>query len=75
MTYLPRALASSRRRLLLLLGVSGLAAGTIRANTFSVNLGGDEGTGVGFGGDIRSCINAANANPGSNITFIPRKLG
>ncbi|MBS0659118.1 MAG: autotransporter-associated beta strand repeat-containing protein [Verrucomicrobia bacterium] len=54
-----------------LAGLASLTALSAGAGDFTVNLAGDAGAGSGLAGDIRYCLNAANANPGSTITFIP----
>jgi hypothetical protein len=38
---------------------------------FTVNSTGDTGTGSGTAGDLRFCVNQADANPGSTIQFDP----
>ena len=36
---------------------------------YTVNGLGDTGSGLGLAGDLRYCVNLANANPGSTIQF------
>ncbi len=43
-------------------------------STYVVNQTGDSGAGSGLAGDIRYCINQANLNKGSTITFDTAKL-
>src|SRR5271157_2629890 len=38
-------------------------------STYTVNGLGDTGSGLGLAGDLRYCVNLANANPGSTIQF------
>ena len=38
-------------------------------STYTVNGLGDAGSGLGLAGDLRYCVNLANANPGSTIQF------
>ena len=41
----------------------------VPASTYTVNGTGDTGTGTAQAGDLRYCINQANADPGSTIQF------
>lgn len=66
----PRSPVAALWRRLVLLG-SWLAPLGAQAVNLTVDTGGDAGIGAGLFGDIRYCLNAANANPGSTITFIP----
>src|SRR5262245_12589206 len=51
---------------------------TLLSNSYLVNQLGDAGKGTttstGGSGDIRFCVNQANLNPGSTITFDPTAL-
>src|SRR5579871_4319630 len=50
-------------------GLETLEDRTLLSNIYLVNQAGDAGNGAGLAGDIRYCVNQADLNPGSTITF------
>ena len=47
----------------------------LSGNLYTVTNTGDTGSGSGSIGDLRYCVNAANANPGSTVQFISGLTG